>query len=151
VEGDVHPALDRDLPAEQALGRGGVVVQAVTDVARLPAGVADRVARVVDLEPRELLDVGVHHRGEGAQQAGPLLGGHGAPGQERLVRTGDRGVGLLDAGGADLGDPLSGDRADHRRGVGRGHVAHILSKVRASSQSVTAASKAASSTSAMLT
>ena len=46
VEGDVDAAGDRDLPAEQPLRRRGVVVEAVADVAGLPAGVAPGVAGV---------------------------------------------------------------------------------------------------------
>ena len=57
VEGDVDAAGDRDLPAEHPLGRAGVVVQAVADVARLPARVAPGVAGVAHLQLGELLDV----------------------------------------------------------------------------------------------
>ena len=42
--------------AEQPLRRAGVVGDDVAEVARLPAGVADRVAGVDDLELGELLD-----------------------------------------------------------------------------------------------
>ena len=69
----------RDLPAEEPLGRRRVVVEAVADVAGLPAGVADGVAGVVDLEPGQLLDVRVDDGGEGPQQPGPLAGRDGPP------------------------------------------------------------------------
>ena len=81
AEGDVDAAGHRDLPAEEALGCGGVVVQAVADVARLPAGVADRVAGVLDLEPGQLLDVRVDDGGERSAAAGPARPGR------RLART----------------------------------------------------------------
>ena len=68
VEGDVDAAGHRDLPAEQPLGRAGVVVEAVADVARLPARVAPGVAGVAHLELGELLDVRVDDGGEAAQQ-----------------------------------------------------------------------------------
>ena len=44
VEGDVEPAGDRDLLADQPLGRAGVVVQDVADVPGLPARRADRMS-----------------------------------------------------------------------------------------------------------
>ena len=149
MEGDVDPTRDRDLTAEEALGCSGVVVQAVAHVARLPAGVADRVAGVGDLELGQLLDVRVDDGGERAQQPRAFGRRHVAPCAERLLGAPDRCVGLLDARGADLGDRLAGDRVDHRWLTCS--PAHILSKVRSSSQSVTAESNAFSSTSAMLT
>ena len=57
----------------------------------------------------------------------------------------DRRVGAGEVGQLDLGHDLLGRRVEH----GEGAHGHILSKERRSSQSVTAASKAASSTSAM--
>ena len=89
-------AGDRDLPAEQPLRRGGVVVQHVADVARLPAGVADRVAGVGHLERGQVLEVGVDGLGEPAQQPGPVAGRHRPPRRgARGARPGDRRVGLL--------------------------------------------------------
>ena len=64
VERHVDAAGHRDLPAEQPLGRAGVVVEAVADVAGLPARVAPGVAGVAHLELGELLEVGVDHGGE---------------------------------------------------------------------------------------
>ncbi len=55
-----------------ALGRAGVVGEDVADVAGLPAGVADRVAGVRDLELRQLLDVRVDDLGEAPQQPGTV-------------------------------------------------------------------------------
>ena len=95
MEGDVDAARHRDLLADQPLRGGGVVVQDVADVARLPAGVADGVAGVLDLEPGELLVVGVDDRGEGAQQ--PARARPGATsrqaGKASWARL-DRGVGV---------------------------------------------------------
>ncbi len=50
LEGDVHAAGDRDLSAQLALRRAGVIVEDVADVARLPARVGDGVPRVRHLE-----------------------------------------------------------------------------------------------------
>ena len=71
AERHVEAAGHRDLATEQPLGGGGVVVEAVADVAGLPAGVADGVAGVLDLEPRQLLDVRVDDGGEATAAAGP--------------------------------------------------------------------------------
>ena len=88
VEGDVDAAGHRDLPAALALGRGGVVLEHVAHVARLPAGVADHVAGVGHLECGQLLAVGVHRGGEAPQQAGPVARGHRPPGARRRRRPG---------------------------------------------------------------
>ncbi len=96
VEGQVDAAGDRDLPAEHPLRRRRVVVEAVADVAGLPARVAPGVSGVADLELGQLLDVVVDDRGEPAQERGPVARRHRPPGGERLVRPLDRGVGLLD-------------------------------------------------------
>src|SRR4029077_2847539 len=101
-------------------------------------------AGVRDLELRKLLEMGVDVGGEGAQQAGTLTGGDGPPGEEGVLGTLDAGVGVRQVGGRDLGEGLGGHRVDQGRG---GH--YIRSNPRASSQSVTAVLKAASSTSAM--
>ena len=71
AEGDVDPARHRDLPAEQPLRGGGVVVQDVADVAGLPAGVADGVAGVAHLELGQLLDVIIHQTRRTGAAAGP--------------------------------------------------------------------------------
>ena len=90
VEGEVGAAGHRDLPPEQPLRRRRVVVQAVADVAGLPAGVAPGVPGVAHLELGELVDVLVDDRREPAQQRGPLARGHRPPGGERLVGALDR-------------------------------------------------------------
>jgi hypothetical protein len=71
LEGHVDAAGDRDLASEQPFRSACVVVEHVADVACLPAGVADGVPGVADLQRRQLLDVVVHHGRETAQQAGP--------------------------------------------------------------------------------
>jgi hypothetical protein len=112
VEGDVDAARHRDLPAEQPLGRGGVVGEDVADVPRLPAGVADGVPGVADLEGGELVDVLVDDGGEPAQQPGPLRGSQPSPGGERVVGPLDQRVGLLRRGELDLGERLRGRRVE---------------------------------------
>ena len=57
VERHVHPAGHRNLRADQPLRRAGVVVEHVSDVARLPAGVADGVTGVAYLQVGQFLDV----------------------------------------------------------------------------------------------
>ena len=79
VEGQVDAAGHGDLAPAVPLGRGGVVLQHVPHVARLPAGIADHVAGVGHLEPGQLLAVGVHGRREAPQQARPVTGCHVAP------------------------------------------------------------------------
>ena len=147
AEGDVHPARHRDLPAEQALRGRGVVVEHVAYVACLPARVGDGVPRVAHLQLRELLQVGVDQSREPAQQPGPHPGGDVAPRRKGRVRRLDRHVGAVPVGEFDPRHRPLGGGVDHgaRR---RRSSAHIRSNPRRSSQSVTAASKAASSTSA---
>ena len=94
VEGDVEAAGHGDLPAAVALGCGGVELEHVADVARLPAGVPDHVAGVGHLEGGQLVEVGVDGGGEAAQQAGPVPRGHGPPGLEGGGGPRDGGVGL---------------------------------------------------------
>ena len=57
LERDVEAARHRDLLAGQPLRGGRVVAQHVADVARLPAGLADRVARAGHLQLGEFLEV----------------------------------------------------------------------------------------------
>lgn len=118
----------------------------------------------------------VDHVGEAAQQACAVGGGGRGPGGLRGVRPGDRTVHVSRVGGRDDGDDLLGGRVEYGqlvrgllvwrllvrrllggtvvRGplvrVGQGGTFHRRSKERRSSQSVTAASKASSSTRAML-
>ena len=103
VERDVDATGNRDLPTALALGCGGVELDHVAHVARLPAGVADHVARIGHLECGELLGVGVHGGGEAAEQAGPVARGHRPPGPEGGGGAGDGGVGLRRGQALDLG------------------------------------------------
>ena len=64
MEGDIQPAGDRDLLAEVPLDRARVVGQDVADVARLPAGVPDRVPDRGDLDRREVLQVALDRIGD---------------------------------------------------------------------------------------
>ncbi len=73
-ECQVDAAGHRDLPTEHPLGGAGVIVEAVADVARLPAGVAPGVAGVADFHLGELVEVVVHHRREPPQEHGALTG-----------------------------------------------------------------------------
>ena len=97
VEGDVHAPRDRDLAPEEPLRRPRVVGEHVADVARLPAGVRDRVAGVRHLESRQLLVGPVHDLREAAQQPGPIARRDGPPSREGGGRAGDRLVGRLGA------------------------------------------------------
>ncbi len=152
LEGDVDAAGDRDLPAEQPLGRGGVVVEHVADVAGLPAGVADGVPGVAHLERGELLDGAVDRRGEPAQQPAPV-GGRDLPPRARTRRAPGRWRRRSPRPTASATvvtcSSVAGSMTSWVR-TSLGH-RHILSNPRKRSQSVTAASNAASSTSALLT
>lgn len=142
-EGDVEPARDRDLAAGQALHSPGGVVEEVADVARLPAGVAEGVARLLHLQPGEFLDVVIDDGGEAAQQPRAVGGGRRRP---PALGAGGPYDGRVDLGGAGRGhggDDLLGRRVEDLMGVGlvgHGGVPHMRSKERRSSQSVTAAS-----------
>ena len=150
AERDVDAAGDRDLPAEEPLGRRGVVVEAVADVAGLPAGVADGVAGVARPRAGPAPRRGRRRRRRRPAAAGPARRGRRParrrtrPGPARWPRRSPRPTSTGPRASA-----APGGRVDERRGGWLS--AHILSNARASSQSVTAASKAASSTSAMLT
>ena len=88
VEGHVDPAGHRDLAPAVPLGRGGVVLQHVPHVARLPAGIADHVTGVGHLEPGQLLAVGVHGRRRSAAAGAP---GHRVPRRAMTRRPPRRG------------------------------------------------------------
>ena len=95
------------------------------------------------LQLRQLVEVGVHDGGEAAQQPGAIRGRDRTPGGPRGDGPGDGLVHLRDIERLDLGDDLLG------RGVEDLVRAHQnRSNPRLRSQSVTAASKASSSTSA---
>ena len=128
-------------------GAAGVVVQHVADVAGLPAGVADGVAGAAHLQLRQLVDVGVDDGGEAAQQPGPVRGRDRTPGRPRGDGPGDGRVHLRDVERLDLGDDLLGRGVEdlvqcRRRPLRTARTPAVRS------QSVTAASKASSSTSA---
>jgi hypothetical protein len=148
-EGDVDAAGDRDLASEVPLGRTGVVGEDVADVARLPAGVADRVPGVRDLEQRELLLVVADEVGEAPQEQRAVRGGDGGPPRGGRPRTGNRLVGLLEGGEWHRRDDLLGGWVDDV--VRLAGDAHSRSNPLLRSQSVTAALKAVISTSAALT
>ena len=126
-------------------GARGVVGDHVAGVAGLPPRVADRVPGVDDLELGQVLAVGIDGVGERTQQPRPVARCDRAPGLEGFAGSGDRLVGLLGVEQFDGRDDLFGRRVDHLVQ----HRRHIRSKPRISSQSVTAASKAASSTRAV--
>ena len=126
-ERDVDAAGDRDLAAEVPLGRPGVVGEDVADVAGLPAGVADRVPGVRDLEQRELLLVLADEVGEAAQEQPAVRGGDGGPRRGGRRRSGDRLVGLLEGGEWHRRDDLLGRRVDDVVRWRRVTVARILS------------------------
>ena len=100
------------------------------------------------LQVGQLVDVGVDHGGEPAQQPGPVGRRDRPPGRPRRDGAGDGGVHLRDVERLDLGDDVLGRRIDD------GVQCHVIvpdqnrSNPRRRSQSVTAASNASSSTSA---
>lgn len=74
----------------------------------LPAGVAEEVPGLADLQTGQLLQVLVDGDGEAAQQPGPVAGGEGGPGGLRPCGAGDGGVHVGRGGGGDGGDDLFG-------------------------------------------
>ena len=112
LEGHVDATGHGYLSAEQALGRAAVVLQHVRDVVHFPAGVADGVAGVHDLEQCEFILMGTHDIGEATQQVRAITGSNFAPCLQCLVRTGDGLVGLLERGRRNSGDNLFGGRVD---------------------------------------
>ena len=134
LEGDVDAAGHRDLPAEQPLRRGRVVAEHVADVARLPAGVADRVPGVGHLELGQLLAVRRRPLGEPPQQAARSAGRDRAPAglaptwARRWPRRSPPGQDL-----GDVGDDLLGGRVETVRACCRSlstRRAHSRSKPR---------------------
>lgn len=115
---------------------------------------------LADLQPGEFLTVFVDDDGEPAQKPGPVAGCQRGPPELRPARPQDGGVHIGRGGGRDGGDDLLGGRVEHVELVDGGELRlvrlvrqegpHMRSKERRSSQSVTAASKASSSTRAML-
>ena len=95
VEGHVEAAGDRDLPAEQPLRRGRVVVQAVPDVAGLPGRVAERVPGVARPRARRAPRRARRRRPRSGAAAGPARPARrrARPGRP-CVRALDQRVGL---------------------------------------------------------
>ena len=83
AEGHVDAAGDRDRLAEQPLRRAGVVAEGLDHHPDLAARVADRLAGVARLEPRQLLELGRRSRRRGGAAARPVAGRDRAPGRER--------------------------------------------------------------------
>lgn len=118
------------------------------------------MAGLGDLQAGQFLGVGVDDGGEAAQQPRAVGGGRGGPAGLGDGGPYDGGVDLLQGGGRHRGHDLAGGGVEDLvlggvgRVVGAGLVGHVVphrrSKERRSSQSVTAASKASTSTRAML-
>ncbi len=100
-----------------ALGRSSIELDHVAHVARLPARTADDVAGVGNLEPGELVEVGIDGGSESPQEPGPVAGRHGAPRVEGVGASRDGGVGLLGREPLDLRQDLSGSRIAHVHSV----------------------------------
>ena len=152
VEGDVDAAGDRDLPAEQPLRRAGVVVQARRGRCRPPSGRCRWCARSCGPRARPAprgasSTTAAKRRSSGARSPG-ATSRHGR--ERRRARARWRRRSPRQVGERDVDDGLLGGRVDDACRCRSWRARHSLSKPRRSSQSVTAASKAASSTSAML-
>ena len=143
AKGHVDAAGDGNRVPQQPLGRARVVTEGFGHHADLPARVADRLAHVARLEQGQLLEAILDLIGEPREQPSPIARCNGPPGRERRARSGHRGIGLRHPGLWQLGEHVLGRRLDHRD-------AHRRSNPRTRSQSVTAALKEASSTSALL-
>lgn len=136
-------------PAAEPLDSPGGEFEQIADVARFPPGVGEGVVGLTDLQPGQLLAVFVDGRGEAAQQARAVCGGHRRPDPLGGRCPAHSGVDLGRGGGRDDRDDFFGRRVEYLVLGGHG-VPHRRSKERRSSQSVTAASNASSSTRAML-
>ena len=101
LERHVEAAGDRDLPAEEPLRRRGVVVEHVADVARLPPGVADGVARSCAPPAAASSSTCAVDRGRrsGAAAVPGRRARRGARSRSAACGARDRRVGLLDAEG----------------------------------------------------
>ncbi|CAM5504566.1 hypothetical protein SFUMM280S_08997 [Streptomyces fumanus] len=115
----VQAAGHRDLPAGEPLHSPGRVVEQVADVARLPAGVAEGVPGLGDLQEGQFLQVLVDGGGEPAQQPGTVAGRQGGPARLRADGAGDGGVDVGGGGGRDGGDGLLGGGVEHPQRVGQ--------------------------------
>jgi hypothetical protein len=139
-------ARDGDRVAEQPLGGARVEAEGLDDHGHLAARVADRLAGVARLEHGELLLRLGERVGQLEEQRRARVGRHRAPPRQRRLGPRDGLVGLRDTGAGDLLEHRLGGRLEDLQRP----VAHSRSNPRKRSQSVTAAPKAASSTSAML-
>lgn len=114
------------------------------------------MAGLADLDPGQFFEVVVDGDGEAAQEPGAVAGRESGPPRLRPGGPYDGGVHVLRGGGRDGGDDLLGGRIEYLElvcgllGLLGQEGPHMRSKERRSSQSVTAASKASSSTRAML-
>ena len=72
VKREIDTSGDRYLETAVPLGCGGVVLEHVAHIARLPTGIPDDVAGIRHLEHGQFLPVGVHRCGKTAQQACPV-------------------------------------------------------------------------------
>lgn len=120
---------------------------------------------LADLQLGEFFQMFIDNDGEPAQQPGPLTGRESGPSDLSLRAPYDGGVHVCHSGTRNGGEDLFGGRIEDpklvligRKGpqvrlgsrLGQRRTPHMRSKERRSSQSVTAASKASSSTRAML-
>ena len=114
AEGHVDAAGDRDRLAEQALGRPGVVAEALDDHPDLAARVADRLAGVARLERGELLAPRASIASASRRRIVGAVGGRDrAPRREGRFRGGNRGIGFVNARPRDLGHYLLGRGLEH--------------------------------------
>jgi hypothetical protein len=113
AERHVDSARDRDRLPEQPLRRPGVVAVGVDDHLHLTARVADRLAGVTRLQPRQVLVPRLQHVGEVAQQLRAVGRRHRPPGRERQLRPRHRRIDLLHSGARHLRHHLLGSRLDH--------------------------------------
>ena len=94
AERHVHAARDRDRLAVVLVDGAGVEVEDVGDHAHLPARVAQRLAHVGGLQPRELFAVLLDEPRDAAQQAHAIGRLHGTPRGKRGLGRGDGAIGL---------------------------------------------------------
>src|SRR6185436_5476789 len=87
-----------------------VVAERLYDHAHLPARVGDRLARVAGLDPREVAQLLLDVVCQATEHRRAVSRRDRAPRRERLLRTRDRGVGLLDARLRHLRHHLRGGR-----------------------------------------
>ncbi len=116
VEREVDAARDGDLLATVTFRCAGVVREDVTDVASLPASVANRVSGVRHFQLRQLFDVLVDDVGEATKETRPVAGRDGAPRRTGLLGAKYRTVGGVEIKEFDRRDWLLVRRIEGRRG-----------------------------------